>query len=615
MTTEAGRTPIPPRPTVPPRPTTPPDEPPPPPSARFPDVRPPVDQDWLLDAPSRAERPDTDGNAGPRDTDADDLDQASRVADLLAPFTEATRDRAPAPTPGDAASAERDDSPPPPPAASARLPDAPPATTGSPRVLDAAGDAPKRRAGDATVPPQPAGPPAPELPYEEAAVVPAQPAGPPASELPCVEAAVVPAQPARPSALELPCVEAAVVPPAPVGPPAPELACVEAVVVSPPPIRPPAPEPPREDTAVVPSQPAGPPAPELPCVEAAVVPPAPVGPPASELACVEAVVVSPQPIRPPAPEPPREDPAVAPPRPPGPPASDLAAEAAAARSQALADGKGVAGRRPFVSFARPALYDDTAPWSRPLRVRPRAVAAVACAVLGLGLIGGAVTGSWLTGESSATGSTRSAYAVTGELWHSLPVDRLFPPTLKGEGAGPGGADRSWTRVAVAPDSTCEAAFDPLLSKALAPVGCLRLLRATYTDATRSHVTTVGLLFTKADADGMRALRNRFTEEGLDRRSDLMPRSYPAKDTVAEGFGDAQRASWTLSVLPDAPVVAYAVSGFADGRTVTDPEPATEAMGSNTASAPAQSGLGHEAKGIADRVERGLRKSIARAEEV
>ncbi|MBM7168259.1 hypothetical protein JQK87_07515 [Streptomyces sp. G44] len=234
-------------------------------------------------------------------------------------------------------------------------------------------------------------------------------------------------------------------------------------------------------------------------------------------------------------------------------------------------------------------------------------------MLGLGLIGGAVTGSWLTGESSATGSTRSAYAATGRLWHSLPVDRLFPPTLKGEGAGPGGADRSWSRVAVAPDSTCEAAFDPLLSKALAPAGCQRLLRATYTDATRSHVTTVGLLFTKADADGMRALRNRFTEEGLNRRPDLMPRTYPAKGTVAEGFGDAQRASWTMSVLPDAPVVAYAVSGFADGRTVTDPEPATEAMGGDTASAPAQSGLGHEAKGIADRVERGLRKSIARAE--
>ncbi|MEU8956930.1 hypothetical protein AB0C93_21790 [Streptomyces sp. NPDC048518] len=271
--------------------------------------------------------------------------------------------------------------------------------------------------------------------------------------------------------------------------------------------------------------------------------------------------------------------------------------------------------RPFVSFARPALYDDSTTRLRPIQAwaKPRAAAAAACVVLGLGLIGGAVTGSWLTGESAAGGADRSAYTVTGGLWHSVPVDRLFPPALKGEGAGPGGADRSWIRVAVAPDSGCRGAFDPLLRKALAPVGCLRLLRATYTDATRSHVTTVGLLFTKADADAMQTLRNRFTEEGLDRRPDLMPRPYAAKGTPAEGFGDAQRAAWTMSVLPDAPVVAYAVSGFADGRTVTDPEPATEAMGTNTTSAPAQSGLGHEAKGIADRIERGLRKTIAAAE--
>ncbi|MFF1380133.1 hypothetical protein [Streptomyces sp. NPDC058308] len=271
--------------------------------------------------------------------------------------------------------------------------------------------------------------------------------------------------------------------------------------------------------------------------------------------------------------------------------------------------------RPFVFFARPGLYDDSTARPRPVGAwaRPRAAAAVACVVLGLGLIGGAVTGSWLTGESAAGGATRSAYTVTGGLWHSVPVDRLFPPALEGEGAGPGGADRAWTRIAVAPDSNCADAFDPLLRKALAPVGCLRLLRATYTDATRSHVTTVGLLFTKADADGMQTLRNRFTEEGLDRRPDLMPRPYAAKGTAADGFGDTQRASWTMSVLPDAPVVAYAVSGFADGRVVTDPEPATEAMGTNTTSAPAQSGLGHEAKGIADRVERGLRKTIAAAE--
>jgi hypothetical protein len=262
--------------------------------------------------------------------------------------------------------------------------------------------------------------------------------------------------------------------------------------------------------------------------------------------------------------------------------------------------------RPFV-FARPAAHDDGTTRLRPVRdgARPRAAAAAACLVLGLGLIGGAITGSWLTDDGSTTAGAQSYEAAAG-LWHNTPVDQLFPPVVRGDDAGPGQADRTWQRLAVAPDSGCAHAFDPLLSKALAPVGCQRLLRATYTDATHSYVTTVGLLFTKADAAGMRALRSRFTKDGLDRRTDLMPRPYAAKGTPAAGFGDAQRASWALSIHTDMPVVVYAVSGFADGRTVQDPQPAAEAMEPTASTLVAQAGLGHEAQGLVDRTERGLR---------
>ncbi|WP_228044670.1 hypothetical protein [Streptomyces ferrugineus] len=265
--------------------------------------------------------------------------------------------------------------------------------------------------------------------------------------------------------------------------------------------------------------------------------------------------------------------------------------------------------RPVVSFGEPEGYDQQAR-PRPLgvRIRPRIAAAAACVVLGIGLIGGAVTGSWLLGEPGDGGS-QDTFATAGTLWHSVPVDGLFPPTVIGKGAGPGGADRIWTRIAVAPDTGCADAFDPLLREALAPVGCERLLRATYTDATQSYVTTVGLLFTKADAAAMRSLDSRFAKEGLDRRTDLMPRPYAAKGTLAAGFGDEQRASWTLSVLTDAPVVVYSVSGWADDRTVDDPQPAKEAMESGATTAVAQAGLGHEAQGLADRVERALRKNV------
>ncbi|MFE9094640.1 hypothetical protein [Streptomyces sp. NPDC007264] len=271
--------------------------------------------------------------------------------------------------------------------------------------------------------------------------------------------------------------------------------------------------------------------------------------------------------------------------------------------------------RPVVTLAQPdtRAVAATRPWRLALRPRPRAAAAAACLVLGLGLIGGAATGSWLTGEETGDGA-RGAFAVAGSLWHSTPVDRFFPPTVDGTGAGPGGADRTWTRIAVAPDSGCQDAFDPLLRQVLAPAGCLRLLRATYTDATRSHVTTVGLLFTRADAAAMGVLHSRFKDEGLDRRTDLLPRPYAAKGTVAAAFGDAQRASWTISVLTDAPVVVYAVSGFADGRTVTEPQPAADALKAGATTAPAQAGLGNEAAGLADRVEAALRRTFASATE-
>ncbi|MGX1882019.1 hypothetical protein [Streptomyces sp. NPDC055287] len=268
-------------------------------------------------------------------------------------------------------------------------------------------------------------------------------------------------------------------------------------------------------------------------------------------------------------------------------------------------------------WGAPETPAETTTRLRPVRTRRtgRVVAAATCLVLGLGLIGGAVTGSWLTGGADAGTAAPTGYAEARGLWHSAPVDALFPPTIEGDGAGPGGADRVWTRVAVAPDDgDCAKAVDPLLLKALEPVGCLRLLRATYTDATTSSVTTVGMVFTEADAPAMKALRTRFINEGLADRTDLMPRTYPAEGTVAASFGDRQRASWTVRVLTDVPVVVYAVSGFADGRTVADPQPAGRATVAGATNAPAQAGLGHEAKGVADRVERGLRKTAHPATE-
>ncbi|MFD6531069.1 hypothetical protein [Streptomyces sp. NPDC060184] len=278
------------------------------------------------------------------------------------------------------------------------------------------------------------------------------------------------------------------------------------------------------------------------------------------------------------------------------------------------------GTRPPGPYPVPPRYGfPETPMERTTRLRPirpeprqraRTVAAAVCVVLGIGLIGGAAAGVWLTDDASASSGGNTSWSTARSAWHSLPVDTLFPRTLQGRGAGPGGADRVWTRLGVAADGDCAEALDPLLVRALGPVGCVRVVRATYTDATRSTVTTVGMVFTEADDAAMRALATRFADQKLGERKDLMPRTYPVPGTAAEGFGAAQRAAWTTHVLTELPVLVYAVSGFADGRAVTGPQPAALAMARGATTAVAEAGLGNDAEGVADRVERALRTTVA-----
>ncbi|MEU6864164.1 hypothetical protein ABZ924_12945 [Streptomyces sp. NPDC046876] len=225
------------------------------------------------------------------------------------------------------------------------------------------------------------------------------------------------------------------------------------------------------------------------------------------------------------------------------------------------------------------------------RVAPgRALGAVLCAVLGIGCLGGAALGAWAEQHAAhRPPSAEAAYRRAGSLWHTAPVDTLLPPVLAAPDTGPGGADRTWTRVALAPDSECGPALTPDWQAALAPTGCTRVLRATYSDATRSSLVAVGLVFTPADAPTMAALDGRLTA----------PPAY--------GFGDGRRAAWTAAVLPDAPVVVYTVSAFADGRTVPAPVPAADALRKDATGAVAQAGLGHGARAVGERLERTVRE--------
>jgi hypothetical protein len=242
------------------------------------------------------------------------------------------------------------------------------------------------------------------------------------------------------------------------------------------------------------------------------------------------------------------------------------------------------------------------------------VLAAACLVVGLGLVGGAIAGAVITHSPQppqpvADGSP-AAFATARDVWRDTPVDGLFPPTVAAKDAGPGGADRSWTRIGVAAPANCTGAFDPLLRQVLAPVGCARLLRATYVDSTSTTVTTVGLLVASGQAPAMNALNKRWTGQHLGERTDLLPKAVAFPRTPAAHFGDRQRGSWDVQVSPDLPFVVYAVSGFADGRAASPPQPAGKADAQGATTPAAQAGLGFDAVGLASAVDDHLHTAVS-----
>lgn len=294
------------------------------------------------------------------------------------------------------------------------------------------------------------------------------------------------------------------------------------------------------------------------------------------------------------------DPTPAPPTVPPPPAEPPRPAAPPRPARTPAGPEAAAVPEPFAVPAPPAR--------RPRTAASRTASAL-CLVLGLGLFTGAATGALINHDPAAVDPGQSAYSRAGDLWHSVPVDTLLPPVVNRPGAGPGGADRTYTRIGVAPAAGCAGAFDPLLAKVLAPVGCVQVLRATYVDATTSRVTTVGLLVTGGDAAGMSALNHRWSAEHLGSRMDLMPRPVAFPGTAAASFGDAQRASWTVTVSATLPVVVYAVSGFADGRPVREPQPAAEATAQGATTAAAQAGLGTDALVLAADLDARLTRAV------
>jgi hypothetical protein len=186
---------------------------------------------------------------------------------------------------------------------------------------------------------------------------------------------------------------------------------------------------------------------------------------------------------------------------------------------------------------------------------------VAFAAVGVGyaVSGGATAlAAGAAPASSAAASDVDARAV----WRTASADAILPPKLTREGT------EAYYRLAVDPSESC-AQLPAAFVKALAPAGCVRLVQATYVDSTESVVATVGLVVAGGSAGQRTALFQNWTADAFARQYPLMPSAYPVRATLAAGFQNAQRIAWMSTISNDGTYIAYAVSGFVDGRQGPD----------------------------------------------
>ena len=149
-------------------------------------------------------------------------------------------------------------------------------------------------------------------------------------------------------------------------------------------------------------------------------------------------------------------------------------------------------------------------------------------------------------------------------WRTWPAGQIFPRTLGYDlpgyaFSGVRGLHLTARRVGIARMAHCASAVDAAAAKVLTGQGCQVVLRATYVDATRSLVTTVGVAVMPTPAAAASAANALSVGSGV--RPGVVPVPFPR--TIAARFGEQERQ---LTVATsDGPYLVLSAAGFADGR--------------------------------------------------
>ena len=130
------------------------------------------------------------------------------------------------------------------------------------------------------------------------------------------------------------------------------------------------------------------------------------------------------------------------------------------------------------------------------------------------------------------------------LWQRLPAGRIFPASVGYVNSL--GADTTATLVGIAPQARCAAAVDARAAAVLA-AGCLTVLRATYTDASRTALATIGIAVMRS-ADGSVYVARSIVRQ-------------PAAARTAAALASTAAAHWACGAMPTRVAVVSAPSEF------------------------------------------------------
>ncbi|SDM14914.1 hypothetical protein SAMN05421874_1414 [Nonomuraea maritima] len=216
---------------------------------------------------------------------------------------------------------------------------------------------------------------------------------------------------------------------------------------------------------------------------------------------------------------------------------------------------------------------------RPARPWPTLVAASAltlCCAAVAGVAGGGARTELVRGPSAAERDAAAAREVA-ERWRVWPAGRVFPAVLPYT-AEQGGRERAG-RIGISPRTACGGAVDPQVLAALRREGCRGVLRATYVDALRGVLVTIGVVVLRDELGAVRA-KEAFPVGGGPAPG-LRPLAF--RGTPADRFTPEVRQAGSVSQA--GPYLVVMTAGQVDGRPASaagEPRPAFFAFASEMA---------------------------------